>query len=308
MSIAGGYWRALERGGAVGCECVQIFTASPRSFGGSREDLPFGKFLTKNNRQWRARSISPDEAYRFHQALARRRISHPLAHASYLINLASPNDALWQQSIDSLATELRRAETLDIPYVVVHPGCASGTSVEAGLARVVQAIDLIHARTKGLRVKCLLETTAGQGAALNGRFEHLATILDGVRAPDRLGVCFDTCHVFAAGYPLGTGREYRATMKQLDAAVGLAMVKAFHLNDSKRELGSHVDRHTHIGRGHLGLEPFARLLNDARFRSVPMYLETPKGRENGEDLDAVNLRTLRNLVRPGRGLDQAALP
>ena len=279
MSIAGGYHKAVERAADCGCDCVQLFTS--------------------NNRQWRAKPISPDEADRFRRSLAQRRISHPLAHASYLINLASPNDALWRKSLDSLVTELRRAEMLGIPYVVVHPGSATGISVEAGLTRVVRAIDEIHARTQGLRVKCLLETTAGQGASLNGRFEHLATILSGVQAPDRLGVCFDTCHVFAAGYPLGTRQEYRATMKRLDAAVGLAMVKAFHLNDSKRELGSHVDRHTHIGRGHLGLEPFAHLLNDSRFRRVPMYLETPKGHDKGEDLDVVNLRTLRGLVRQG---------
>jgi deoxyribonuclease-4 len=253
--------------------------------------------FTRNNRQWRANPISPDEADRFRRSLAQRRISHPLAHASYLINLASPNDALWRKSVDSLLTELRRAEILDIPYVVVHPGSATGISVEAGLAQVVRAIDRILAQTQGLRVKCLLETTAGQGASLNGRFEHLATILEGVQAPDRLGVCFDTCHVFAAGYPLATRQEYRATMKRLDAAVGLATVKAFHLNDSKRELGSRVDRHAHIGRGHLGLESFARLLNDSRFRRVPMYLETPKGHDNGENLDVVNLRTLRSLLR-----------
>jgi deoxyribonuclease-4 len=277
MSIAGGCHRAVERAAECGCDCVQLFTSS--------------------NRQWRVRPIGPDEADRFRQSLVQRRISHPLAHASYLINLASPNDALWRKSIDSLVAELRRAEILGIPCVVVHPGSATGISVEAGLAQVVRAIDSIHAQTQDLRVKCLLETTAGQGASLNGRFEHLAAILSGVQDPDRLGVCFDTCHVFAAGYPLCTRQEYRATMKQLDAVAGLAMVKAFHLNDSKRELGSHVDRHAHIGRGHLGLKPFAHLLNDSRFRRVPMYLETPKGRENGEDWDVVNLRTLRSLVK-----------
>ena len=280
MSIAGGYDKAVERAAQCGCDCVQLFT--------------------RNNRQWRANAISPEQSDRFGRSLLQRRISHPLAHASYLINLASPSDALWQRSVDSLVMELQRAEALEIPYVVVHPGCATGTSVEAGLARVVRAIDESHARTQGLRVKCLLETTAGQGVSLGGRFEHLATILDGVQAPDRLGGCFDTCHVFAAGYPLNSLRDYRATMKRLDAAVGLAMVKAFHLNDSKRELGSHVDRHAHIGRGQLGPEPFAHLLNDARFRRVPMYLETPKGHDGGEDWDVLNLRTLRGLVRRAR--------
>jgi deoxyribonuclease-4 len=277
MSIAGGYDKAVQRAAACGCDCLQVFT--------------------RNNRQWRANSISPEEADRFRQSLAQQQIVHPLAHASYLINLASPDDALWRKSVDALATELRRAEILGIPYVVVHPGCATGVSVEAGLAQVVRAIDEIQQQTQGLRVQCLLETTAGQGASLGGRFEHLTAILSGVQSPDRLGICFDTCHVFAAGYPLATRQQYRATLKQLDAAVGLAMVKAFHLNDSKRELGCHVDRHAHIGQGHLGLEPFAHLLNDSRFRRVPMYLETPKGQTSGEDWDLVNLRTLRGLLR-----------
>jgi deoxyribonuclease-4 len=154
----------------------------------------------------------------------------------------------------------------------------------------------VHRRTGRIQAECLLETTAGQGTSLGWRFEHLAAILDRVDAPDRLGVCFDTCHVFAAGYPMATAKEYEATMKAFDAVVGLDRIKAFHLNDSRRGLGSRVDRHAHIGRGEMGLKPFRRLLADRRFRDVPMYLETPKGKEGGGDLDVINLRVLRGLA------------
>ncbi len=165
-----------------------------------------------------------------------------------------------------------------------------------GLARVVRALDVVHRRTRRLPAGVLLETTAGQGTGLGWRFEHLAAILDAVAEPERLGFCFDTCHVFAAGYAMGTTREYRATMRQWDRLVGLERIRAFHLNDSRRPLGSRVDRHEHIGRGAMGLAPFRHLLRDRRFRAVPMYLETPKGTVNGEDLDRVNLGVLRRLA------------
>ena len=277
MSIAGGYYKAVEIAQRAGCDCVQLFT--------------------KNNNQWRAKPISDDDVARFRGALAELKIRHPIAHDSYLINLASPNEALWQRSIESFAEELRRAEQLGIPYVVTHPGASTTASEEQGLARVIQARDQVHAETHGLATRCLLETTAGQGSTLGWKFEHLATILDGVKDPDRLGVCVDTCHVFAAGYPLATEQEYEATMKALDKTAGLKTVKAFHLNDSKRELGSRVDRHAAIGEGHLGLEPFRLLLDDSRFRRVPMYLETPKGLVDGVELDVINLATLRKLIK-----------
>ena len=277
MSIAGGYDRAVERAAAVGCDCVQLFT--------------------KNNNQWRAKRIAPEEGERFRRALVERGISHPTAHDAYLINLASPDKTIWRKSVDAFVVELRRAETLGIPYLVTHTGAYTTSSEARGLRRVVQALDEIHRRTRGLRAECLLETTAGQGTSLGWRFEHLAGILDRVKDPDRLGICFDTCHVFAAGYPLGTQKEYRATMRALNTTVGLAQIRAFHLNDSRRELGSRVDRHAHIGRGKMGLEPFRRLLADRRFRNVPMYLETPKGRQDGVDLDVINLRVLRGLIK-----------
>ncbi len=276
MSIAGGYHHAVEAAQAAGCDCVQLFT--------------------KNNNQWRAKSITADDVSKFRDALRTLQITHPIAHDSYLINLATPDPALWRKSVDAFVVELRRAEQLGIPYVVAHPGAYTTSSETAGLRRIIEALHEVHRQTRGCSAQCLLETTAGQGSNLGWRFEHLATILDGVQDPDRLGVCVDTCHIFAAGYPLATRKEYLSTVRQMDQTFGIAQVKAFHLNDSKRELGSRVDRHEHIGRGHLGLEPFRFLLNDRRFRRVPMYMETPKGEEQGELLDVINLRTLRGLV------------
>jgi deoxyribonuclease IV len=276
QSIAGGYHKAVELAAQRGCDCVQLFT--------------------KNNNQWRAKPIAPEEAEKFQLALAENSLSHPIAHDSYLINLASPDPALWKKSLSAFVEELRRAERLGIPYVVTHPGAFTASDERSGLRQVVRALDEIHERTNGIRARCLLETTAGQGTALGWRFEQLAAMLDGVKEPDRLGVCFDTCHVFAAGYPLGTKKEYAATMKAFDRLVGIERIKAFHLNDSRRELGSRVDRHEHIGRGCLGLEPFRFLLNDRRFRNIPMYLETPKGIRGDEDWDVINLATLRNLI------------
>lgn len=276
MSIAGGYHKAVERAAQVGCEVVQIFT--------------------KSNTQWRAREIAAGEASLFREALAEHGISHPIAHDSYLINLASPERSLWKKSVDAFVAELRRAEQLGIAYVVTHPGAFTTGTEQGGLRRVIRALDQVHAQTAGIGAQCLLETTAGQGTSLGWRFEHLAAILDAVQEPERLGVCFDTCHVFAAGYPMAGKEAYRATMREFDRIVGLKRIKAFHLNDSRRELGSRVDRHAHIGRGHMGQEPFRLLLQDRRFRKIPMYLETPKGKEADTDLDEVNLAILRGLA------------
>jgi deoxyribonuclease-4 len=279
QSIAGGYYRAVERASSHGCDCVQLFT--------------------KNANQWAARNITPAEARQFCEALERWGIAHPIAHDSYLINLASPDRDLWRKSVDALTAELRRADILGIPYVVTHPGAYTSGSEAAGLRNVVRALNEVHSPSRGLRCRCLLETTAGQGTSLGWRFEQLARILDGAKEPDRLGFCFDTCHVFAAGYPLASPKDYETTMAAFDRLVGLERIKAFHLNDSRSDCGSRIDRHEHIGRGKLGLEAFRLLLADPRFRDVPMYLETPKGEKNGEDWDAINLRTLRKLL-PGR--------
>ncbi|MBX3414410.1 MAG: deoxyribonuclease IV [Pirellulales bacterium] len=276
MSISGGYYRAVEAAQRTGCDCVQIFT--------------------KNNNQWRAKELSDQDIELFQNALRELKIAHPIAHDSYLINLAAPDDELWQKSIDAFVVELWRADRLGIPYVVTHPGAFTTSSEQAGLTRVAQALDEVHKQTRGIKSQCLLETTAGQGSTLGWKFEQLASIIDQVRDPDRLGVCVDTCHIFAAGYAFGTKSEYAQTMKNLDQTVGIDRVKAFHLNDSKKGRGSRVDRHEHIGEGCLGLEPFRLLMNDRRFRKVPMYLETPKGMRDGVDLDTINLATLRGLI------------
>ncbi|MEX1223258.1 MAG: deoxyribonuclease IV, partial [Pirellulales bacterium] len=256
------------------------------------------QLFTKNNNQWRAKPISDDDVDQFAEALKRHKIAHPIAHDSYLINLAAPDDVLWNKSIDALIEELRRAEMLGIPYVVAHPGAFTTSSEQAGLKRIARGLDEVHRQTKGIASQVLLETTAGQGSNLGWRFEHLREIIAAAKHPERLGVCVDTCHVFAAGYPLAKPAEYEATIAELAEIVGLERVKAFHLNDSKKPLGSRVDRHEHIGAGCLGREPFRHLMNDPRFRHVPMYLETPKGeREDGTPWDVVNVRKLRRMVR-----------
>lgn len=297
QSVAGGYYKAVEHAREVGCDCVQIFTGPPRQFPARHKADQAERLLTTSGNHTHANELITADAKRFQDALQRLAISHPLAHDSYLINLASPDPALWTKSVDAFVIEMLRADRLGIPYVVTHPGAYTTSSEEAGVAAVIRALDEVHGQTRGLKSRCLLETTAGQGTCLGWRFEQLAAMLDGVQDPDRLGVCVDTCHVFAAGYPLGSEKEYRATMRALDKTVGLNLVRAIHVNDSEKPLGSRVDRHAHIGRGQIGKEAFRLLLNDRRFRNVPMYLETPKGKEKGKDLDVINLRTLRSLIR-----------
>ena len=278
MSIAGGYYKAVEAAAAHRMDVVQLFT--------------------KNNSQWRAKAITEEEASLFAAALAEHKITHPLSHSSYLINLASPDAALRTKSGEAMIVELQRAEQLAIPYVVVHPGAHTTASLEEGLSLVAKSLDEIHAALPRTRVQILLEITAGQGSCLGHRFEHLAEILKQTKQPERVGICFDTCHAFAAGYDLREPKLAKAMWREFDDLLGLGRLKAIHLNDSKRELGSRVDRHDHIGRGRVGLEGFRLLLRDKRFRDVPMYLETPKGdAPSGEPWDTINLRTLRELSK-----------
>jgi deoxyribonuclease-4 len=274
MSIAGSFDQALYRGQQVGCAAVQIFTKQPN--------------------RWAARPIAPAEVAAFLKAKDETAISPVWAHDAYLINLASPEEALWNQSVNAFQVEVERAQALGLPYLVTHAGAHRGAGEDAGLQRIVQSLDLVCERTPDAQVMVLLETTAGQGGSLCYRFEHLAWIIAHARCPDRLGVCFDTCHVFAAGYELRTPEGYAETMRQFDALVGIERLKAFHLNDCLKGLGSRVDRHAHIGQGQLGLEPFRFLLNDPRFRDHPMVLETPKGPEMEEDRR--NLAVLRGLM------------
>ena len=280
MSIAGGCDRAVLAAHAVEFHTVQLFT--------------------KNNNQWKAPTLLAEHIAAFRSSLEQTGIIDPVAHTSYLINLASPDDILWQKSIDAMTVEVERCALLGIADLVVHPGSHMGEGPKAGLARVARGLDEIHRRTEGMSVTIDLETTAGQGTNLGHQFEHLGEILDQVVHPERLGVCADTCHIFAAGYSLGTLEEYHETIDQLERSVGLNRLRVWHLNDSVRDRGSRVDRHAGIGAGRMGLEPFRHLVNDPRFVDVPMILETPKGTEDDEDLDARNLRILRHLVRPAR--------
>ncbi|MBI5367577.1 MAG: deoxyribonuclease IV [Planctomycetes bacterium] len=271
LSIAGGLHHALEEAARLGCGALQIFT--------------------KSNTQWAARPLAAAAVKTWHDTRRATGIRAVVAHDCYLINLASPDPALRQKSIDAFRVEMERAELLGLDGLVMHPGAHLGTGEEAGLERVADAFDTLHAATPGYRLRILVETTAGMGTTLGWRFEHLAHLLRRVRAADRLGVCLDTCHVFAAGYDFRTPAGYRKVMREFERRVGRDRICAFHLNDSKGECGSRLDRHEHIGRGKLGLEAFRPLLNDRRFRDVPMILETPKE----EDMDRVNLAALRGL-------------
>jgi deoxyribonuclease-4 len=278
MSIAGGCDRAVRAAHALGFRTVQLFT--------------------KNNNQWKAPPLTDAHVAAFRDALADTGIVDPVVHNSYLINLGSPDEALWEKSIGAMTVEVERCQAFGIVDLVAHPGAHVGQGEEAGLSRIAAGLDEVHRRTRGTSVRIDLETTAGQGTCLGHRFEHLAAILARVAEPERLGICIDSCHIFAAGYSLASDEDYDGTMEELDRWVGIGRVRVWHLNDSRRERGSRVDRHAGIGRGHLGLEPFGRIVRDARFRSIPMILETPKGSEDGDDLDAINLRVLRRLEHP----------
>jgi deoxyribonuclease-4 len=255
------------------------------------------QIFTKNASQWSAKPLDDDSIGKFRSAVAESGLQHATAHDSYLINLASPDDALYRKSIEAFVDELQRAEVLGLEYLVTHPGAHMGNGEEVGIARVVAALDEVHQRTQGFHVMVLLENTAGQGTTLGHRFEHLAAMLDRVADTARLGVCFDTCHAFAAGYPLAAARDYARTMAEFDELIGLDRLRLFHLNDSVKPLGCRVDRHAAIGKGAMGLEPFRRIVRDRRFGDRPMILETPKEDADGKPMDSVNLGVLRGLVR-----------
>lgn len=279
LSVAGGLCNAVTAATELECGSVQIFT--------------------KNANQWVAKPLADEDVTAFRKAVRKAKLKHPIAHDSYLINLAAPDDALYQKSLDAFTVELERAEALGLSYLVTHPGAHTGSGEEAGIARVVAGLDKVHARCSGFKVKVLLETTAGQGTTLGHRFEHLAAMLDRVKDGSRLGVCLDTCHVFAAGYPLTTGDDYAATFGQFHDIIGLKRLKLFHVNDSAKPFGSRVDRHAGVGLGHIGLEPFRRLVTDPRFRDRPMILETPKEDADGNPMDPVNLGILRRFLPGG---------
>jgi deoxyribonuclease-4 len=273
MSIAGGVGEALVRGKQVGCECIQIFT--------------------KSSRQWASKPFTKEEIELFKRNRIETGIATVIAHDSYLLNLGAPDIALRNKSVTGFIDELERCEALGVPILVAHPGAHVGSGVEAGIRTIAKSIDEAHAACKGFKVKIALEITAGQGSTLGCSFEQMAQIFDAVVENERLRLCFDTEHAFAAGYDLRTPQGYADTFGELDKFVGIRKLAAFHLNDSLKDLNSHVDRHQHIGKGFIGLDAFRRLLNDPRFVGLPMCLETPKGPDLKEDMQ--NLTTLRSL-------------
>jgi deoxyribonuclease-4 len=274
MSIAGGLHQAFERLRKVRGEALQIFLF--------------------NQRQWRVPELTQDQVSRFLRAWEEGGFVPVAAHDSYLINLASPDDELRNRSIEAFAEELRRCKLLGIRYLVAHPGAHCGMGREAGIERFVLGLDKAMEMAEGEGVRVLIETTAGQGTSLGGSLEEISAILRGSRFGELLGVCIDTCHLFAAGFDLGKRDGYNATIDALQETIGLHRILWFHLNDSKGELGSRIDRHAHIGKGKMGLEAFRHLLNDPRFKDHPMVLETPKGKDLKEDRR--NLRVLRSLL------------
>lgn len=273
-SVAGGLHLAFNHIRSVGGDALQIFT--------------------RNQRQWKPKPVTEEEQTLFAAAWEKAQSMPVASHASYLINLASGKEELVEKSIAAFAEELKRCETLKIPLVVIHPGSHGGDGVEAGLARFTKNLDRALELADN-SVTVLLETTAGQGTGLGSRFEELGAILRNSKHPEKLGVCVDTCHIFAAGYDIRSEESYQATMAELDKQVGIERIKFFHLNDSKKGLECRVDRHEQIGQGAIGLSGFANLLNDPRFADHPMTLETPKGKDLQEDRD--NLQTLRNLIK-----------
>jgi deoxyribonuclease-4 len=252
------------------------------------------QIFTKNASQWAAKPLDPVMIERWNEQRATTGIQHLVAHDSYLINVGSPDDANWEKSRQALAVELERCDQLSVPYLVSHPGAHMGEGEEAGIRRVALAINKIFDEQPDGQSVLLLETTAGQGTTLGRTFEELAAIIDLVDNKDRVGVCLDTCHIFVAGYDVRDAATYKATMAAFDSTIGLDRLKVIHLNDAKKGLGSHVDRHTHIGEGELGISAFEQLLGDERLEGRAAVLETPKG-DNDEE-DARNLATLRGIA------------
>jgi deoxyribonuclease-4 len=280
MSVAGGLHLSFERAAKVGCLTMQIFTRSER--------------------QWNSKPLSEAELADWEKARSASPVWPVLSHDSYLINLASPVDENWEKSVQAFKDEIYRCAALGIPYLVTHAGSHTGSGEEYALNRLVESLNRVidecdhEGVARANQVKILLETTAGQGTAIGYKFEHWSQILEKLIQPERVGVCFDTCHVYAAGYDLTTPEGYEDTMEQFNKYIGYDKLLAFHVNDSKKGLGSRVDRHEHIGQGAIGLEAFRFLMNDARFTDVPKVLETPKGPEGLEDIE--NLARLRSLV------------
>jgi deoxyribonuclease-4 len=274
MSIGGGVHMAIERACSINCTAMQMFV--------------------KNNMQWFARPLAREEIRAFLEHQQRGELLSIFAHANYLINLAATNPQFHVNSIRALSEELTRADQLGLPFLILHPGAHLGAGEEAGLEKITASVNRVFRKTSNIRTRIALETTAGQGSSLGHAFEQIAYIIDNVREPERLCVCLDTAHVFAAGYDIGSERATRRMFREFDRVIGLDRLAAIHLNDSKTVGGSRVDRHEHIGKGKIGLDLFRLIMRDRRFRKIPKVLETPKGKDLREDVE--NLKTLRGLV------------
>jgi deoxyribonuclease-4 len=274
-SIAGGVFNAVILGQKAGCDTIQMFN--------------------KSSNQWRAKKLDSKEIDEFFRQIELTDVTVSVSHTSYLINIASPDPALNKKSCDALKEELERCDVLKIPNLVLHPGSHVGSGEEPGMNLIADNINRLFDELPDGKVCLLLETTAGQGSNLGYTFEQLAYMIDRIEDKKRVGVCLDTCHIFAAGYPIIDPKDYKKTIKQFDTTIGLDRLKIIHMNDSLKEFGSKKDRHEHIGKGHIGLDGISNFVNDKRFKSVPMVLETPKEEDLAEDIE--NLRVLRSLVK-----------
>jgi deoxyribonuclease-4 len=278
MSIRGGVSMAIERARSIRCIAMQMFV--------------------KNNMQWFARPLTREEIRAFLNHVQRSELLSVFGHANYLINLATTNPQFHANSIRALAEELVRADQLELPFLVLHPGAHLGAGEEPGLEKIVDSVDEVFRGIPKVRTKIALEITAGQGSCIGHRFEHLAHIIANVREPERLRVCLDTAHLFAAGYEIGSEPGVRKVFREFDRVIGRSRLVAIHVNDSKTRRGSRVDRHEHIGKGRIGLDAFRFIMRSPRFRKIPKVLETPKGKDLAEDV--INLKTLRRLAQPQR--------
>jgi len=274
-SIAGGIHLAIERATKLGFSAVQIFS--------------------KNNNRWKGKQLTEEDIKLFKNKLKKSTVKFVVVHDSYLINLCASDKEILNKSRLAFIDELNRCELLGIPFLNFHPGSHTGRGESEGIKVIAESINIAHQATKGFNVSSMLEITAGQGTALGYKFEHLARIIELVEKKERMSVCIDTAHLFAAGYDFRSKNKYEETFRQFDEILGLNYLKCFHLNDSKREAGSRVDRHEHIGKGFIGLEGFKLLMNDVRFIKIPKILETPKGKEQLEDIE--NLKVLRSLIK-----------
>jgi deoxyribonuclease-4 len=278
-SIAGGFNKALGKGIEDGCAGVQIFT--------------------KNNNQWKSKPIAREEAEQFREAFRNSKLSYLMTHDSYLINLGASNPDVYSKSRAAFADELQRCDQMGIPYLVMHPGAHLGEGEAKAIERIANAITEIFDSTGIASVTVLIESTAGQGSNVGYRFEHLSDLIERIEPKKQIGVCMDTCHVFAAGYDFRTKQGYEKMIEEFDRIVGVPWIKAFHINDSKKDLGSRVDRHEQIGEGFIGGEPFRFFLRDRRFKDTPAVLETPPDKKPDKEEDRAykkNLQRLRDLL------------